>query len=84
MLNNKGIIDLKGLALGIGVFILILGIMGVVLGETKTAINSAEANVNITLDKGVTAMLTGSKFGSTLIIVGVLAAIIGLFAFVKV
>ncbi len=77
------VIDLRGLAVGIGTFVIILGIMGVVLGETKSSINSDLAEVNETLDKGVTAMLTGSKFSSTLIIVGVLAAILGLFALVR-
>ncbi len=77
------VIDLRSLAVGIGTFVIILGIMGVVLGETKSSINSDLAEVNETLDKGVTAMLTGSKFSSTLIIVGVLAAILRLFALVR-
>lgn len=76
-------LDLKGLAIGIGVFVLVLAIMGTVLGETKTAVNSDVSNVNNTLDKGVTAMYTGSKFGSTLVIVGALAAILSLFALVR-
>ncbi len=91
------VIDLRGLAIGIGTFIIILGIMGVVIGETRTSINSADcnnvnvsggpclgaSNINLTLEAGVDSMVVGSRFGSTLMIVGVLAGILGLFALVR-
>lgn len=93
-------LDLKGLALGIGVFIIVLGIFGIVFDESKKAIdidycgtgwfNSTAGNcqtgsntINSSFEKGITAMYTGGKFGTTLMIVGVLAAIMAMFKLVR-
>lgn len=95
---------LAGLGIGLGMFIITLGLMSVVIGETKTAIGSdyctsatnatggtgggltnctGGMTVNDTLDYGVTTMYTGSKFGSTIMIVGILAAIVAMFSLVR-
>ncbi len=67
------------LALGVGLFIFVLGIMGTMLGETQTAMDSEFVKVNNTLGEGIDAMETGSKFGPVLIILGILIVFMGAF-----